>query len=306
MFELSLTGLRTVALATTFLAVGTWIVVVLRSRTERANVRAALGDLSAGDLAEAMATGTGFGRGIGTAVGRIGRSVTSLGPSGLMEQVEERLVLAGLSHRLSPDAFMALSLATPIVTGACIFAVNAMYPLPVSLWVVVPVSAAFPKMWLTKRVEARRHAIRLALPDTLDLMTIAVEAGLGFDAAVARVVGSIPGPLSDELYRMLQEVRLGIPRQQAFLGLSRRTDVEELDQFITAMNQADTLGISIGKVLRVQAAQLRRRRSQVAEERAAKTPVKLLFPLLVCIFPALFTVIVGPAALRIMERMLVG
>ena len=161
----------------------------------------------------------------------------------------------------------------------------------------------FPKLLLTRRVEARQHKIKLALADTLDLLTIAVEAGLGFDAALARVVSSVPGPLSDELFRMLQELKIGVPRSQAFNNLSERTKVPELDQFITAMNQADAFGISIGNVLRVQSEQLRLKRSQYAEERAAKTPVKLLFPLLFCIFPGLFVVIVGPAAIQISRNL---
>jgi tight adherence protein C len=165
-------------------------------------------------------------------------------------------------------------------------------------------SAALPKIWLTNKVETRQREIRLALADTLDLMTIAVEAGLGFDSALARVVSAIPGPLSDELYRLLQEIRIGIRRQDALNGLSERTRVSELDQFITAINQADVFGISVGQVLRIQAAQLRQKRSQMAEERANKTPVKLLFPLILCIFPALFTVLVGPAAIAIMDNLL--
>jgi tight adherence protein C len=158
-------------------------------------------------------------------------------------------------------------------------------------------------MWLTRKVEARQKSIKRALADTLDLMTIAVEAGLGFDAALGRVVGAIRGPLSDELYRMLQELRIGIPRNAALTNLAARTNVTELDQFITAIHQADSFGIAIGKVLRVQAHQLRLKRSQMAEERAAKTPVKLLFPLLLCIFPALFVVLVGPAALSIAQNL---
>jgi tight adherence protein C len=158
-------------------------------------------------------------------------------------------------------------------------------------------------MWLTSRVENRQRRIRLGLSDTLDMLTIAVEAGLGFDSALARVAGTVPGPLSDELFRMLQELRIGIPRNQAFKNLSERTGVQELDEFITAMNQADSFGVSIGRVLRVQAERLRKRRSQKAEERAAKTPVKLVFPLILCIFPGLFTVLVGPAAIMIMENL---
>jgi tight adherence protein C len=213
-------------------------------------------------------------------------------------------VLAGLSDRYDADTFLAISATLPLVVGVTLYAYSQIASVSPFVWfVLIPASATLPSMWLTSKIESRQRKIRLALADTLDLMTIAVEAGLGFDAALARVVSAIPGPLSDELYRLLQEVRIGIRRADALNGLSERTQVAELDQFITAINQADVFGISIGQVLRIQAAQLRQKRSQLAEERAAKTPVKLLFPLILCIFPALFTVLVGPAAIAIMNNL---
>jgi tight adherence protein C len=227
------------------------------------------------------------------------------GPRGLAQQVRSRLVLAGLSDRLDPDTFLALSAAFPVAVAGALYLYSQLSPVPPVGWLLLVLgSAALPKIWLTNKVETRQREIRLALADTLDLMTIAVEAGLGFDSALARVVSAIPGPLSDELYRLLQEIRIGIRRQDALNGLSERTRVSELDQFITAINQADVFGISVGQVLRIQAAQLRQKRSQMAEERANKTPVKLLFPLILCIFPALFTVLVGPAAIAIMDNLL--
>jgi tight adherence protein C len=238
-------------------------------------------------------------------VDRLAGLIYRFGPKGLREKTKQRLILAGISERIDPEVFFAISAVAPLMVGGAMayFASQLEGGIFWPLWVFVPASATLPKMWLTSRVESRQQRIRLALSDTLDMLTIAVEAGLGFDSALSRVAGTVPGPLSDELFRMLQELRIGIPRNQAFKNLSERTGVRELDEFITAMNQADSFGVSIGKVLRVQADRLRKRRSQKAEERAAKTPVKLVFPLVLCIFPALFTVLVGPAAIRIMENL---
>jgi tight adherence protein C len=307
--EMSSELVKLLGLVGTFLAISVAIYLVLRARDERVIIRAGLDDAllahSAVSDSRAAVMRAPFGqRVMGPATRRAAGLVYKFGPKGLSEQIQERLVLAGLADRVDPDTFIALSAALPIATFALLYTYTAVGgQVPMIVWVFVPASALFPKMWLTSRVEARQHSIRLALADTLDLLTIAVEAGLGFDAALARVVASVPGPLSDELFRMLQELKIGVPRADAFKSLSERTKVSELDQFITAMNQADAFGISIGRVLRVQAGQLRLKRRQYAEERAAKTPVKLLFPLILCIFPALFVVIVGPAAISISKNL---
>jgi tight adherence protein C len=137
----------------------------------------------------------------------------------------------------------------------------------------------------------------------MDLLTISVEAGLGFDAALVQVISNTPGPLSEEFSRLLQEMRLGHSRVQAFKNLQGRTDVDELASFILAMIQADTFGVSIAKVLREQAKELRTKRRQRAEEAAMKVPIKILFPLIFCVLPALFIVILGPGAIRIAENL---
>jgi len=231
---------------------------------------------------------------------RLAALVYRFGPKGIEEDSKKRLQLAGLADKMEPDTFFALSVIAPFVALGGLWLYGQSGDIPGLFWLFVPGAAMYPKMWLTRKVEARQHKIGLALPDTLDLMTIAIEAGLGFDAALTRVVNAIGGPLSDELYRMLAELKIGVPRHEALKNLSERTEVDSLDQFITAINQADAFGIAIGKVLRVQSQQLRLKRRQMAQEKAAKTPVKILFPLMVCIFPALFTVLVGPAAISIM------
>ena len=156
---------------------------------------------------------------------------------------------------------------------------------------------------LAGRGSERQHKIRRAMPDTMDLLTISVEAGLGFDSALAQVRTHVPGPLSEEIGRMMHQMRLGISRADAMRSLADRTDVDELKSFVLAMIQAETYGVSISKVLRAQAKEQRTKRRQLAEEKAMKIPVKILFPLIFCVLPALFVVIIGPGAIRIVENL---
>ena len=161
-----------------------------------------------------------------------------------------------------------------------------------------------PNAIISRKAEARQGEIQRTLPDTMDLLTISVEAGLGFDSALMQVIQNVPGPLAQEFARLLQEMRLGVSRADAFRHLGERTNVDELNSFIVAMVQADVFGVSISKVLRAQAQELRTKRRQRAEEKGMKVPVKILFPLIFCVMPALFVVILGPGAIRIAENLL--
>jgi tight adherence protein C len=160
---------------------------------------------------------------------------------------------------------------------------------------------AGPDAILDRKVEARQYELRRTLPDVMDLLVISVEAGLGFEQAIDRVVSAVPGALSDEFARMLGEVRAGSTRADAMRALEQRTDIPEMRSFVLAILQADTFGVSIGRVLRSQADEMRVKRRQLAEERAQKAPVKMLIPMVFCVFPALFVVIIGPAVLNIMD-----
>jgi tight adherence protein C len=157
-----------------------------------------------------------------------------------------------------------------------------------------------PEFWLGRKIRGRGMGMVLQLPDALDLLTISVEAGLGFDAALAKVVEKMEGPLVDEFRQALAEVRMGRPRREALRDVATRADAQPVSNFVGAIVQAEQLGVPIAKVLQIQSNQLRIERRQRAEEAAAKAPVKMLFPMVGCIFPTIFIVILGPAIVTVM------
>lgn len=171
------------------------------------------------------------------------------------------------------------------------------------LLVIVGTTLLFflPDVMINSRAHDRQEAIKYSLPDTLDQMTIAVEAGLGFDAAMAKAARNGKGPLAEELIRVLQDMSIGRSRRDAFTELEGRTTQEDLRRFIRAVVQADQYGIAIGDVLRVQAGEMRLKRKQRAEEQAMKVTVKIIFPLVFCLLPVLFIVLLTPAALNMIE-----
>jgi tight adherence protein C len=218
--------------------------------------------------------------------------------------LQHKLVLAGSPAGWDADRVLASKvggLALGLVAGV-LFVLALPVPLGfrlLGLVVLCLVGFFIPNVALTNQVQRRQAQIRSDLPDSIDLLTISVEAGLGFDAALAQVSRNTSGPLAEEFYRTLQEVQLGRSRTEAMRNLAGRSNVPELKAFVLAMVQADIFGIAVAKVLRIQAGEMRLKRRQLAEERAMKVPIKVLFPVLFCIFPALFVVILGPAIMRI-------
>lgn len=166
------------------------------------------------------------------------------------------------------------------------------------------VSQLLPMLLLNHKIAGRKKSIQKDLADVLDLLTVSVEAGLGFDGALTKLAEKMKGALVDEFNRVLQEIRMGIPRRDALVAMGIRCDVPDLSLFTTSLVQADQLGVSIGNVLRVQSASMREKRRQRAEERAMKAPIKMLLPLVLFIFPSLFVVLLGPALIQMFTNLL--
>ena len=225
------------------------------------------------------------------------------------DKTEKRLAMAGNPGGLRVSDFLVVkAVCVPIFAVLFFllfnFLLNTGPVLAVALGVIGGIMGwQAPEFWLGRRIRARQHAILLSIPDALDLLTISVRAGLGFDAALGKVVEKMPGPLTDEFRRALAEVRVGKARRDALRDIVPRTEVPPLTNFIGAIIQAEQLGVSISKVLQVQSEQLRIERRQRAEEQAATAPIKILFPLVGCIFPSLFIVILGPAIISIMKNL---
>jgi tight adherence protein C len=238
--------------------------------------------------------------------------LTSLGrrftPTGYTDKIRQKFIFSGNGSADAVDRFLAIRVITVCFIPAA-FAFSYIWnPAKLSgltqLMVFALLSLALvlgPDALLSRRVEARQHDLRRSLPDVLDLLTISVEAGLGFEQALDRTINAVPGPLSDEFSRMLGEVRAGASRADAMRALEQRTNVPEVRSFVLAILQADTFGVSIGRVLRAQADEMRIKRRQIAQEQAQKAPVKMLIPMVFCIFPSLFVVVIGPAIINIRE-----
>jgi tight adherence protein C len=241
-----------------------------------------------------------------SAAGRVARRVT---PLDARDRLTNKLLLAGSPAGWDAErvmAFKIIGLVGGLVLGFLVASTTGLSGIVTILVAGLFTFAGFiaPDSIVNGRVEDRQREILRTLSDTLDLLTISVEAGLSLNAAISQVVQNVPGVLSQELARMLQEVQLGVPRSDAFRHLAERTDVDELNAFALAMIQADVFGVSIAGVLRTQAEQLRIKRRQRAEAKAQQIPVKIVFPLILCVLPSLFVVIVGPGAIRIAQSLL--
>jgi len=239
---------------------------------------------------------------------RLSSTVARVTSSSFSERTEKRLALAGYPGNLRVGDWLGIK-AIGALIGAGIFfllvgVLGQNLPAGIGLGVVgFMIGYIGPEFWLGGRVRKRQKLILLQIPDALDLLTISVRAGLGFDGALGKVVEKLKGPLTDEFRRALAEIRVGKSRREALRDIVPRTEVPALTNFIGAIIQAEQLGVSISKVLQVQSEQLRIERRQRAEEMAAKAPIKMLFPLVGCIFPSLFIVILGPALILIVQNL---
>lgn len=239
----------------------------------------------------------------------VGRGLSRFTPVGWLKRTQKRLVFAGIPGGIDANAWAVIKLLGLAAGVGLFFVAITTLELTAGMTILVLAFSLIlgffgPDAWLTRKADDRRAQMLRALPDILDLLVISVEAGLGFDSALQRVVGTVPGPLSEEFFRMLQETRVGVTRRDAMRHLMDRTDLDELRSFILSMMQAEAFGVTIARVLRVQADEMRVKRRQRAQEKAFAAPVKLVFPLVFCIFPALFIVLMGPAAIQISDQFL--
>jgi pilus assembly protein TadC len=232
-------------------------------------------------------------------------SLVAAAPRGYIGWVEKQIVFAGrpigwtITRVVTWKAILA---GVGILFGLLFVFTGGPHPLKVLIAGVATVLLFFlPDVLINSRAHDRQQAITLALPDTLDQMTIAVEAGLGFDAAMAKAARGGKGPLAEELIRVLQDMSIGRTRRDAYVELERRTNSPDLRRFTRAIIQADAYGVAIGDVLRVQAGEMRLKRRQRAEEQAMKVTVKIIFPLVFCLLPVLFIVIMTPAVLGLIS-----
>jgi len=236
-----------------------------------------------------------------------GKGLANMLPANFLASIQKSLITAGSS--MTAATFVTFwAVCTALFAGLAIVALAALGGVSaqgfLGLLVMATIGFSLPLFWLRSAVRSRQRLIIKKLPDAMDLITTCVEAGLGLDAALAKVSEQMKGPLAKELSQTLREVSMGRLRREALSDLGQRTGVQELISFVNAVIQAEQLGVSIGHVLRVQSDQMRTHRRQRAEQLAHEAPIKMMFPLVMCIFPAFMLVILGPAVIRIGQQLM--
>ena len=239
------------------------------------------------------------------AIERLGSLLSRSTPQKARQDVLNRLELAGRPGNLTPEDFVAVRLVAAAVLAALGLLVGLLFGNLVYLVISAVAGAIFgyylPVLWLKQKVDARRNEIQKGLPDALDLLVICIDAGLGFDASLARVTDKYRNALSDLLSKALREVSLGRPRLEALDEMGRNSGVVDLHNFIQAVIQSEQFGTGIGKILRIQADEMRRKRRQRAQEKGAQATLKMMLPMVGCIFPTLWIVLLGPAVLILLR-----
>jgi tight adherence protein C len=231
---------------------------------------------------------------------------SSLLPANLKTIVDKKLLQCGNPRGLKASVFLSWVIAADVLIViiwffGSLFLGNGFSNTIIGVMVILLLAIILPALWLQMTAAKRIKNIEMSLPDVIDLLVISVEAGLGFDMALSKVIEKIKGPLADEFAKALNEIKMGKTRQAALKDLSARVGSENLHSFLTMIIQSTVMGFAIGPILRIQSDTMRVARRQKAEEMAMKAPIKMVFPLVFCIFPALFIVILGPAGIRILE-----
>ena len=225
-------------------------------------------------------------------------------PQALRQRVTEKLAIAGGLGGLEASEYLLLTTIMGFVFPAIIAGLLVMEQVPMNKVLGITLllgvfGFGLPFFILEHKIRARRQSMQLELPDVLDLITVSVEAGLGFEGALVKLSEKMKGALVEEFSRMLNEMRVGVPRKDALIALGERCNLADVHSFTMSLIQADQLGVSIGNVLRVKSVAIREKRRQYAEELAMKAPVKMLFPLIFFIFPTIFVILLGPAIIKI-------
>ncbi len=237
--------------------------------------------------------------------------ITRFAPANAMESAEHQLDLAGRPYNWGPTELFGVRALASLMLSVLAFLLLSVSGRPYMTRIIgtavgLALGYLLPALWLRSKIRRRQDEVIKALPDALDLLTICVEAGLGFDAAMAKVAEKWDNELSRAFGRVIQEIRLGKLRREALREMDHNLDVTDITSFVAAVIQADQLGVSMAKVMRIQSEQMRIKRRQRAEEKAHQAPVKMLFPLVFLIFPAIYIVLLGPAVLVVMDSGVIG
>jgi tight adherence protein C len=290
-----------------FAAVTLLVVSLVRPRVSLTEMRIQTlrQQVAAGDLSE-LALPFSY-RILRPTIKGFGKGLANMLPANFLASIQRSLIMAG-SSMTAATFVTSWAVCTALFAGLAIVALAALGGASaqgfLGLLVTGAIGFSLPLFWLRSAVRSRQKLIVKNLPDAMDLITTCVEAGLGLDAALAKVGEQMKGPLSKELSQTLLEVSMGRLRREALSDLGQRTGVQELISFVNAIIQAEQLGVSIGHVLKVQSEQMRTHRRQRAEQLAHEAPIKMMFPLVMCIFPAFMLVILGPAVIRIGQQLM--
>lgn len=306
--------LRFIISPVVFIAIFTVVFLLSQKRENRKSLKDRLAELDSaqeGITFEEIELSKSFNERVLTPLFmKVGARLKSFTPKGFFDKIDKKLMCAGFGNS-DPMAFLGMKIVLGGLAGGFAFAFSALLLRDYSrlmLFVLLFASVGYsgPDFFIGMIGGKRRTKIQDSLPDLLDLLTVSVEAGLGFEQALQQASAKMTGPVSQEIRRMLQELRLGKKRSDALRSMSDRIMISDFSSFCTAMIQADQLGVSISDVLRVQSDSMRQKRRQRSEEAAMKAPLKMLFPLVFFIFPALFIILLGPAFISIMENFKAG
>lgn len=236
----------------------------------------------------------------------VGKSLLKLAPTEWIRSMETKIIMAGKPRNWGVKEWLTLQAVTLLILpGGLYFLMSRLHaPMKNTLLMTLSIAAIiilYPNMTLNSKIRNRQKEILKSLPDVMDMLTVSVEAGLNFDAALAKVTEKMPGTLSREFETVLQEIKVGRSKKDALYDMADRLSVQDLRSFIGAVVQADQLGVSLGRVLRIQAEQIRQNRKQRIQEQAMKAPVKILIPMVVFIFPVIFIVLLGPVAINLLD-----